>query len=156
MDIQYQEYVPDQNFDFSLEELSTHEQRGLYEYWLEIKGSSGLPSRKLFNPMTLPSALPYIVMMDVLENERKFKIRLIGSKTKVPSHFMGKYVNDFPQFWRNVEMLTQGVRYRKPYFYKNSGTVEDDIIRNYSSLVLPFSEDGERVNIMMACLCFLD
>ncbi|MCC3861128.1 PAS domain-containing protein [Pseudemcibacter aquimaris] len=154
MDLRHKISAPEQHFDFDRNELSSKEQLALYDYWLELKGSRDLPARSDFNPMKVPTALPYIVMQDVTHDPVSFKIRLIGSKSKVPSHYMGKSISDFPELWNVAEMLKQGIEYRKPYFYSNSISVEPEMIRDYTSLVLPFSEDGEKVNIVMGCLCF--
>ncbi|MDG1709500.1 MAG: hypothetical protein P8H03_12105 [Emcibacteraceae bacterium] len=86
----------------------------------------------------------------------RFKVRLIGSKCKTPPNFMGKYVNDYPEMKRVTEFLMRGTEMRKPYFYYNTYKSNGDFMRHYSSLVLPFSNDGENVNIMMACISFVD
>lgn len=148
--------VNDQNFDFHENELSSEEQVELYKYWLAIKGNKSMPDRKDFDPMKLPRVLPYIIMNDVFYDPIRFKVRLIGSKCKTPNKFMGKFLNDFPDMKRMTTFLTRGVENKKPYFYFNNAHSEDGIVRLYSSLVLPFSNDDNKINIMMACLNFID
>ncbi|MDG1709499.1 MAG: PAS domain-containing protein [Emcibacteraceae bacterium] len=56
----------DQKFDFSVGELSSVEQKKLYEYWLDIRKDKLMPARKDFDPMKLHKVLPFIIMEDVL------------------------------------------------------------------------------------------
>ncbi len=140
-----------QKFDFSDEDLSSKAQVIFYEYWLSLSKDGRLPNRQDFDPMKIPAALPHIIMEDVLYEPLRFKIRLIGSKCRVPNSYLGKFINDVPEMKRVSKMLKRSVEARKPYFYFNDLTLDRSFVKVYSSLVLPFSQDGENVNIIMAC-----
>ena len=115
-----------------------------------------MPSRKDFDPMQIPKVLPFIVMEDVLVNPLRFRIRLIGSKCRTPSKLMGKVLDYFPEMDQVANFLKRGTEMRKPYFYFNILDSDKGYIRHYSSLVLPFSNDDENVNIMMGCISYVD
>ncbi|MDG1995639.1 MAG: PAS domain-containing protein [Emcibacteraceae bacterium] len=145
-----------QKFDFSVDELTSKEQRDIYQYWLDIRKNKLMPARKDFDPMKIPRVLPFIVMADVLDDPLRFKVRLIGSKCNTPPNFMGKCINDYPEMKRLTDFLIVGTEMRKPYFYYNSYKNKGEFIRHYSSIVLPFSNDDKDVNIMMACISLVD
>lgn len=149
------EKIINQNFDFKIDDLSSSEQMGLYKYWLKIKDGQSMPSRIDFDPMAVPRSLPYIIMEDVLYDPVRFRVRLIGSKCRTHGKFLGKIINDFEEMDHITALLINAVKVKKPYYYQGSFRANDNLIREYSSLVLPFSEDGEEVNIFMGCLYFL-
>ena len=144
-----------QKVDFSINELSSQEQIAFYEYWLSLKGDKVLPSRSDFNPMKIPKSLPFIIMEEVCTDPVQFKIRLIGSKCKTPGIYLGKFTNDIAEMKDITEMLEKALKFKKLYFYFNSIKHSIGNFELYSSLVLPFSEDGENINILMACHCQL-
>lgn len=137
--------------DFSINELSSPEQVAFYQYWQLIKGDKELPSRADFDPMKIPKSLPYLIMEEVFCDPLRFKIRLIGSKCKAPGDYLGKFTTDIPEMADVTEMLSKVLEVKKPFFYFNSIKHSFGDFDLYSSLVLPFSKDGENINILMAC-----
>ncbi len=145
-----------QNFDFAKVDLSSAAQVAFYDYWQEIRGDRLMPSKADFDPMRIPQSLPYIVMEGVYYDPLRFKIRLIGSKCKTPNSYLGKFINDIPEIQGVEGLLAESVRTKKPYFYYNDFRLDNGIVKVYSSLVLPFSEDGDTVTIIMACQCMIE
>jgi len=112
-----------------------------------------MPSKIDFNPMKIPRSLPHIIMEEVHYDPVRFKIRLIGSKCQTPGHYKGQFVNGIPELKQATEMLSACVETKKPYFYYNTITYGNGLVKFYTSLVLPFSQDDNKVNIVMAAQC---
>lgn len=53
--------------------------RGLYEYWSEKRGTRIWPSRAEILPSEITTILPYIMLVDVLEEGQVFHFRLVGT-----------------------------------------------------------------------------
>jgi hypothetical protein len=51
----------------------------LYEIWLDKKCALGLPLREQFSPMEMKDILPFVYMIDVLDDGADFRIRLLGT-----------------------------------------------------------------------------
>ena len=145
-----------QDAGFSVGDLSSAAQVLFYNYWLDIRGSRQMPSRSDFDPMKIPSVLPYVIMKDVFYGPTRFKLRLIGSKCKVPNSYLGRFIDETPQIKSMQKMLDICIGLKKPYFYVNDISLDGNFAKVYSSLVLPFSHDDKNVNILMACHCSID
>jgi hypothetical protein len=49
-------------------------------YWSSLRYANGsLPSRQDFDPVEVPSVLPYVELTEVIDGGRDFRFRLIGS-----------------------------------------------------------------------------
>ncbi len=143
-------------FDFSKDDLSSPAQIAFLEYWKNIKGDKPMPSRVDFDPMKISVSLPHIIVNDVTNDPLRFKMRLIGSKCNIPASYLGKYIDEIPEMTLAIKMLTNCYEIKKPYFYFSSNALNRAIERCCSTLVLPFSQDGTEVNILMACDCLID
>jgi hypothetical protein len=58
------------------------EQRQLYDYWLELAGDAGIPTRAAFNPARLPRLLPGISLVDVIDPIDRCRVRLAGTRLR--------------------------------------------------------------------------
>ena len=141
---------PVANFDFSIDELSK-EQRLFYEYWLDIKGDRIMPARADFDPADLPKVLPLLSLEDVTYDPVRFQVRLVGSKTSSARDAKGQYLDEIPGTEDILAMLNQMVERKQPYSYTSNIKWDERSYKTYSSLIVPFSEDGERVTLAMAC-----
>src|SRR3546814_10906478 len=74
------------------EEIFYPRLRRLYDYWDDKRGARRMPCRKDIDPVELRDLLGFINLVDVLENPRDYRIRLMGTKTKpiVGSDITGK------------------------------------------------------------------
>ncbi len=142
-----------QNSEFTKSELSSSAQIAFYDYWQSLKHGKSMPSRDDFDPMAIPSSLPYIVVMDVTPNQPKFKVRLAGSKCGSSHSSKGKYINDMPDMKPVLKLLIKCVETKSPNFYFTTQKRDNGLIRFYSSLIVPFSSDDKNVNYVMACHC---
>ena len=143
--------ISEPNYDFSINDLASPEQVVFYEYWLSIKNNKSMPNRASFQPMDIPKVLPYIFMEDVEYNPQRYKVRLIGSKSDVPNEHTGKYLDEVPDLDEVICLLDELVKVKKPYYYERKMTLANGTTKRYSSVVVPFSEDDDKINIIMSC-----
>jgi hypothetical protein len=141
---------PIANFDFSVEDLS-HEQKVFYDYWLELKRDRLMPMRADFNPMKHPRIAAFLSLEDVTYDPVRFQVRLVGGGTSSKRASKGEYLDEIPGTNYIVKMLKQMVERKAPYFYASKINWDERNFKNYSSLIVPFSDDGERVTLCMAC-----
>jgi len=51
-----------------------------YDYWASLCGGRSMPSRKDIDPLHIPPAyLPNLMLIEVLQDPRRYKYRLIGT-----------------------------------------------------------------------------
>lgn len=136
----------------SVENFSSERHKQLYQYWLKLRGDKDLPSRADFNPMAVPEVLPMIMMFGVEGPPYRFKGRIAGAQVVDVSgiNCTGSYVDEFPYTQGVVERLTQLLHDKKPYYVETELNWAQKQYKLYSSLVLPFSSDGEAVDIIIS------
>lgn len=138
-------------FNFNENDLTSDKQINLYKYWLQLKGDKLMPTRADFDPMKIPKSLPNIILTDVSYDPLRFKTKLIGSKLKIPMFVKDKYLDEYDYMLPIIEMISLMIKNKKPYFYRSQNQWTHNIYDEYSSVVLPFSNDGENINIIISC-----
>ncbi len=141
---------PVANFGFKPEDLS-EEQAALLDYWKRIKGERLMPKRDDFDPIDLPKVIPFLSLEDVLYDPIRFRVRLVGGETSSARNSKGKFLDEFEGTEEIIAMLKQMLERKAPYYYVSAINWDERSYKTYSSLIVPFSEDGERVTLAMAC-----
>ena len=144
---------PVANFNFTVDDLSSDEQKIFYQHWLDLKGDRKMPARSDFDPINVPKLLPFLSLEDVHHDPVRFQVRLIGTKTSSLQTAKGLFIDEIEGTKEILVMLEEMVKRQEPYFYISNVKWDDRRYKTYSSLVVPFSEDGERVTLSMACHC---
>jgi len=126
------------------------------DYWREKAGDRAMPSRVDLDPVIdLPRLTLHMFLVDVERGDTRFRFRLVG--TGVVDHvgrdMTGKYLDELfdheNHYIETKEDYLDVVRYREPrtdvvrFFSDLRGMVS-----NYERLLLPLSDDGERVNLL--------
>lgn len=131
------------------------------EYWHTISAGRSMPSRKDIDPMAIPGLLPttYIV---VAEKNGLFRYQLAGSlieerynlgpvKGKTPQEIVGESSD-------TVLIPYQRVRDEGLLFYRE-GNMEwvsnNQKYSRYRALLMPLSDDGERVDMIFGIQDFI-
>jgi len=137
----------------TLEDLEILKHRKLFTYWQEIKGDREMPSRADFSPLKLPEILPSIILADVHRDPLRFKIRLAGTQVVSVSGLepTGGWVDDFPHTEKIIDRYSWIVKHKKPYLTEDKLRWVLKNFKKYSGLALPFSTDGENVDIIISC-----
>ena len=127
--------------------------RDCHDYWLHLKAGAILPSRQQFKPGDLPQHLPHITLIEVIDHGEDFLYRLIGTKIDeaMGVNYTGMLLSEIPNKDSRTLRFTNYrlcVKERKPVYTAGSLTYYDKDFRHYQTLLMPFSDDGENVDII--------
>ncbi len=125
-----------------------------YADWRDLCRGRFAPSRADIDPTKFAYILPRVLMFDVVDEGRDFRVRLAGSATYGlhGQDVTGMLLSDFqPPAFRDSVMASyrQIVRDRRPLYVRNAYRQYDAEVNAYHVLRLPLSNDGERVNIIL-------
>jgi hypothetical protein len=134
--------------------------RRFYEYYREKSGARPYPSRRDLDPVDFSYALGDITLIDVAYDPLRFSFRLDGSRhvERFGFDLTGRSLDEFPypemrqaifDSYRDVVENRQARRYHRDL--ESSGRWF-----RYETLVLPLSDDGERVNMLISAISFHD
>jgi hypothetical protein len=124
----------------------------MYRYWLERCGTRTMPARADIDPVEIPrQLLPGICIVDVVNDERQFVYRLIGTGDvevrgndptgkSVIEGFFGPSAEDALSCYDKV------VETRAPFLDPTPFTAANGKWVNEETLFLPLSDDGKSVN----------
>jgi len=125
----------------------------LLVYWQDKRRGRLMPSRGDIRPEEITAFLPFIILVDVVPDERRFLYRLVGTgEVRVRgSDPTGKPVaeNYFAATAEGaLKNYEEACRTRAPVYELDQFQVVDRFISE-ANLFLPLSDDGETVNMVM-------
>jgi hypothetical protein len=132
----------------------------LYEYWDGKRAGRTMPSRADIDPLDITFAIGNVILIDVIPGEPLgFRIRLHGTTLSERVHYelTGKMLEEMPEpEFRHLSRLsfTKVVTTCKPVQAQRN-RVLDGRLRNYESVIMPLSNDGGTVD-MLLCGLFYD
>ena len=153
---------------FSAEELSvdpstfTGDFAWLHAYWAGRSGATGMPNWADIRLVEFPATvLPWLVVMDVVADERKFVFRYWGTeRTNLQGVDMtGKSVRELKIPGLADAMLHQNERAvaaRGAILYLNRFTTPSGRAVKYEALRLPVTDGGERVGKVLALSRYIE
>jgi hypothetical protein len=131
-------------------------------YWDAKRGARAMPRRADIDPVELRPHLPYLGLVDVLDDGRDFRFRLLGTefarlfgRDSTGKTLTEVYGAGCPEVlgWMTAS-YAEVVRTRRPVLRLGSmRAVQKDFIR-CDSLLLPLSEDGARASMIMGRTVF--
>ncbi len=134
----------------------------LLDYYIKIHPHSHLPSREDFNPMAIPSVLPNLVLVDVCRAPYRFKYRLAGTSIYDNWGFdpTGQYLDTLiskPNSKHSQIDRVAVVATRQPiHRYEMPDLDFRMAFKEIEYLHLPFSRDGENVDMILSLLGYGD
>lgn len=132
----------------------------LYQLWQTKRRGRLMPSRSDFDPSEFRRLLPAIQLYDVGRVEGTYKVRLVGTALV---ELAGRNNTGKPPGYglpeadtrSIVEILNVVVRRRAPLFGRGRvHWISGKSHRKYEGCVLPLSDDGTSVNIILCALKF--
>jgi hypothetical protein len=134
--------------------------RRLYAYWNERRGDRRCPARRDIDPVDFSYALGSIMLVDVLRDPVRFRVRLHGSELVNRDHYdlTGKLLDDLPKTDFNVmvvERCQSLVATGDPVLIHHD-RVLDGRDRRYEALWLPLSCDGANVTMLLCAFIYRD
>jgi len=136
--------------------LSDVKIRKIYEYWLKKCSGGALPARRDIDPVDVYDCLSMLMILDVVDGGRDFRIRLAGSEVE-DAHdrpLKGVMVSDMGQgaeMKALLERFQSVVRTREPDFRSASLAMVGRAFIEFDRVALPLAEDGETVTHLLCC-----
>ncbi|MGH6619971.1 MAG: PAS domain-containing protein [Alphaproteobacteria bacterium] len=129
--------------------------RQIVEYWVSIHPPAGLPGRQHFDPMQIPSLLPYIRLLNVVGSLPRFRVRLLGTQVReyMGEEQTGRWLDEvFPNLHGSVTHaeLVKAVAMKMPRWRKGKPAIAlDRIFLEMERVYLPFARDGRKVDMLL-------
>src|SRR3546814_20892110 len=125
-----------------------------YDDWDDKRGARRRPCRKDIDPVELRDLLGFINLVDVREDPRDYRIRLMGTKTKpiVGSDITGKRYSEIDpkrKFYFIGEAYTLCIGQATPVLVEADLGFLGRQHLEFARLYLPLSDDGSRINMVM-------
>ena len=128
--------------------------RALFGYWREKRGDGAMPARADLDPLEIPTLLPIVGLVDVLDGGARFRYRLVGTEiVEVDGHDpTGRFLDEAPPDSGYADYLIglfrEVTRERRPLYgecdFRGPGHIE----RRVRHLLMPLSCDGRAVDMI--------
>lgn len=128
----------------------------MYDQWAELRGQRCAPARAELDPAEMPRhLLPRIAMVDVENDPAGFTYRLCGTAVAdvYGCDLTGQSVSALKpecfaeEMWRQY---AESVERRDPSLYLYQFPSKSGVWYPHATLNLPFSSDGEKVDLVMS------
>ena len=136
--------------------LSSAPLRELFNYWSDRLTREHMPSRQQIDPVDIPHLLSIVSLIDVEEQPRRFRYRLMGTRVVdwFRRDFTGCYLGDTGTASQDDELLRRSysnvVETRTPLVDVNCTPHLDRPYRQYEQLVLPLENHNDhRINMLL-------
>ncbi len=122
----------------------------LYRYWLAKCAGLPMPPRSSIDPTEIPALLPYLGIIERAGGELRY--RLMGTSLVQQLGFdatggvVGSYIRAGKALRATVELVCTAA---SPVFNTGSYEFEPGLLHRSSVLLLPLSEDGVAVNMII-------
>lgn len=127
----------------------------LLGYWHEKRGGRAFPQRTDLDPIDLRFMLDRIALVEIHgEAERRYKLRLVGTWWTEKHGFeaTGTWLENWPnpaQLKVTLASYEALLAQRQPILLLRNEMV-DGAVLNYEAMLLPFSEDGMQISMIVA------
>jgi len=140
--------------DFTLD-FRSNALRQLHEYWVSKLDGRPMPQRADIEPTEIPRLLQHIALVDVEYDPFRLYFRLIGTHITqaVDRDSTGCYFDEVyhgQMLEDMVRLYSAAVHAKKPVRHLSRAIYADKEYRQYESVHLPLSKDGETVNMILA------
>ena len=144
-----------------MEEIIHPNLRRLYEYWVEKRGERKMPARFDIDPLDILYIVGNVILVDVIDGDPlRFHIRLHGTNLveRVGYELTGKMLDELPvdDFRALAQQSFSWVTSKaQPLQSRRDRTIGGRSAR-YETVIMPLSDDGERVNRLLIGLVYDD
>ena len=137
----------------------------LYSYWSARRRGRQVPARTDIDPVDIPQLLPHLTLTEMVPAEiaRGFRIRYRLAGTEIESHFgcplTNRYLDELvagPFVDFALDLHERGRTEKAPIYTEVLFGSDGAAPLHVKRLMLPLSEDGESVNLMLAGMIFFD
>lgn len=132
----------------------------IYDYWRsKVPAGCLLPARRDIDPAEIPRLLPNVWLVDVVDDVRRFRVRLIGTAlvdAGIPLR-VGDFIFDrlMPELRHTLAEFESVVRTREPLWFRGPVNLRHDTyVHEIERIFLPLASDGRTVD-MLLCLSLI-
>jgi len=130
----------------------------LQAYWERKKGARPAPPKSAIDPVELRDLLPNILLIDVVGNPPRFRARLFGSALveAYGEEVTGKFGEEVDLDAVHAELMgfvERAAAKCKPQYLRAAFTKRNGRHLQYEQILLPLSEDGTKVNMLLSAYC---
>jgi hypothetical protein len=128
----------------------------LMDYWEKGRGARALPARSDINPGDLRFLLGHLILLDVMREPLRFRVRLQGTEVEwwTGGDLTGRTVDQLssPTLASVAqEHLAASADSARPCHRIGEQKIAD-VPRRYEALILPLAADGKTVNMLLAAV----
>lgn len=143
----------------SADEIDSSRIRQLFEYWQSKRQGAALPRRADIDPTQIPQLMPYVLLVDIEQNPFRVRYRLVGTKVVESTgfEFTGRYLDeivlpdDEGPFLESYQLCCDT---GMPVLARIKWHLDADTTGEYDACFLPLSDDGSRVDKVLAMECY--
>jgi hypothetical protein len=125
----------------------------LVAHWERMRGRRGMPARADFDPLQVRYALGYISLIEVHRDPLRFYFRLDGTKqvelfgVDCTRRYLDEAMpgDHAAMAWASYREVVENAA---PRYHRRKIQFHERLI-DYEVVILPFSRDGERVDLLM-------
>jgi hypothetical protein len=127
--------------------------RRLVAHWLQMRGRRRMPSRADFDPLAVRYALGHLSLIEVHRDPLRFYFRLDGTRQVdlFGVDCTRRYLDEATppdHAAMAVASFSDAIQRRAPRYHRRQIAFHERSIE-YEVVILPFSNDGERVDLLM-------
>lgn len=133
--------------------------RGLFEYWRGKCHGRTMPARRDIDPIEMKRWLGNLMLVEYPEDPTQYRVRLDG--TNIVQFYgasrEGKGIEAMTSEEERRVVLPQYMlvlERKQPAYYESEFETSEGILTFQRKLLLPLSDDGERVNMILVGLYF--
>jgi hypothetical protein len=142
------------------QDFRTGASAAIYRYWQDQRGERRFPARSNIDPLAMRGALGNISLVEVQHEPLRFRLRLVGSYQTARLGFdpTGMWLDEMPAPEYRALLISrlQGILQRPEPLLVHNRQLMDDRWYDYETIWLPIANDGDRIDMVMACQIFSD
>ncbi len=138
--------------DYAQEIIGDERLLELYDYWSSKRGRAEMPTRESIDPGEIAHLLPNLMLVDVLEQGARFRIRLVGAAltdatgVDATGRYLRETVPAGPFADYVVGLYQETVRECCPIYAECEHGDPEHVQHTTLRLIMPLSADGESVD----------
>lgn len=133
--------------------------RRMLDYWSERRQGGALPARADIDPLDFAELLANTILVDVEGDRLRVRLAGTGVVERFGEDYTGRYLDEI-DFGAQSEIVVAHywdcVRTAEPHASRTLFTSVHRTQTEMERLILPLSEDGTTVTMMLACIEFRD
>ena len=144
-----------------MDDIAHPKLRRLHEYWVEKRGERKMPSRVDIDPLDIIYIVGNVILVDVIDGDPlRFHIRLHGTNLaeRVGYELTGKMLDELPvdDFRALAQQSFSWVATKAQPLHSRRDRIIGGRFARYETVIMPLSDDGERVSRLLIGLIYDD